>query len=153
MHTSMTTRSDKEALTLKSRYLIKCWFPHRGTSEEKPAYYKGNSNYLFHDLEHEINVEHCYSSLARAQRASGRLGIYTHFSIVEVPPGILVDNHELAMRIVKAGRFADAIRAIDPESKRVMCPYWKYWGKDSDVDFLKPFLDSYMNVHGTALTI
>ena len=138
---------------MKKRYLIKCWFPHRGTTEDNPAYYKGPANYLFHDLTHDINVEHCYTSLARAERAAWRFGIYTHWSIIEVPPAILVDNHELAMRIVRSGRFTDAIRMIHPNVKRDICPYWKYWGQDSEVDFLVPFLNNYLDINGKAFSL
>lgn len=138
---------------MKQRFLIKCWFPHRGSSKSNPAYYKGNSNNLFYDLDHDINVDHCYTSLARAQRAAGRLGPYTWFTIIEVPQAILVNNHDLAIRIVKAGRFTDAIRAISPDVKRDLCPYWKYWGQDSEVSFLVPFLNRYLDVTGKAFSL
>ena len=138
---------------MKKRFLIKCWFPHRGTTEENPAYYQGNCGNLFHAPLHDINVDACYTSYERARRAAGRFGIYTHWKIVEAPEDTLIDNRILADQIVRSGRFDDAIRSFGPDIKKPLCPYWKYWDIRSDADFLKPFLDYYLRTNGKAFSL
>lgn len=71
---------------MKKYFLISVWHPHKGSTEESPAYALGPYNYIADYPLEEIRPYYCYSSEKKAQRYADKLTtLYTHCKVIEIP--------------------------------------------------------------------